>query len=189
MQTFNLLKEILSWIKSHKFLLFSIIINIILCLCLMGNCKRRDPIIDPKYIPVHDTITITQERIIEKTKIKYVNLTDTFYINKNDTVFVQVPIEYKQYSDTINNDSTEAQLQVFYHGAFAELDSVDLKYRYNKEVQTITIPPKKWNMVVSFGPYVGFGIHGNIQQGTFGYGPEIGVGVQVGIGRTIQISK
>lgn len=177
----------INFLKKHTYLITSIVINIILCICLMSNCSQK-PQITTEYVEKHDTITLVEERIVEHTKVQYVNTTDTFYVTNNDTVYLyDLPIDYKVYSDTITSDSSETKLDVYYHGFASDIDSIKLNYKYNKEIQTIIQQPKKWGMVVSFGFYGGFGVHGNIQQGTFGYGPEFGVGVQVGIGRMINI--
>lgn len=170
-------------IKSHKYFLVSFLINIILCFGFMSNCKGSDPTIE--YITKTDTITVTEERIVEKTKIKYINTVDTFFIQNNDTIFIEVPIEHKQYKDTIRTDSTEARIEIDFYGYASGIEKVRLEYDYYKEIHTK--PQKKWGFGITVGPYIGYGLYGDIQNRTFGHGFEIGIGINVGLTRNIQI--
>ena len=61
-------------------------------------------------------------------------------------------MEHKIYKDTIKNDSTEAKIEVYHSGAFSQIDSISLDYKYNKEIITITKPAKKWGLGITFGP-------------------------------------
>ena len=173
------LQQLVHWIKSHTFLIFSLALNIILCFCLMSNCKGRDPVINTEYIPVHDTITVTQERIIEKTNTVFIKDTllkvDSIYVEKDGT-FVELPMEWKQYKDTIKNDSSEARIGIKYHGIAADIDSIQLNYMYNKEIQTIIKQPKKYGLGVCVGPTITYG---------WGYGSPPYGNLTVGIGVTI----
>lgn len=170
----------MNWLKQHKCFLTSFILNIILCILLLFNSPQK-PINEVQYIPLHDTITITNVVVQEKTKILYENLTDTFYVFNSDTVFVEVPIEYKTYEDTIINDSAEARIKVDYHGAFSEIDGIKLDYKYNKQIQTVIQPQKKLGLGITVGPYIGYGLYGDFNTKQFSHGFEVGIGVSVGL--------
>lgn len=174
------MNTLLTFCKKHAYLITSIALNIVLCFCLMQNCQKQESTVIKEFIPVHDTITLTEERIEYKTKVKFVQTIDTFYFNDKDTIYIEVPIEYKEYNDTIKNDSAEAKIKINYHGAFAELDSVKLDYKYHKEIQTVIKPPKKYGIGFYFGPYVGYGW--SINSPVYGQ-PSIGVAVGVGLTR------
>ena len=132
----------------------------------MSDCQGRK--IEPKieYVPIHDTTVIEKERIVEKTKPVFITDTlikvDSVYVG-NDGTYVELPMKWSQYRDTIKKDSSEIKVAIDYHGIEAGIDKVNLDYTYNKEIQTVVIPPKRWNIGVTVGPYVGFGAHGNIQ--------------------------
>lgn len=169
------MQKLLTFIKSHKYLLISLLINIILCLCLMSNCKGRDPVTITEYVTKYDTITVTQERIVNKTKLQYINHIDTFYVYNTDTIYLkEFPISYLQYSDTIKVDDAEAMLDIRHSGFAASINHIDLKLKYNKEIQTVVQPPKKW----SIGIQSGIGGQYGIVHRQFDVGPYIGIGLQ-----------
>lgn len=151
----------------------------------MNNCNGEKPGTKIIKIPVHDTITVSEEVIREATVTQYIIYRDTFYYNNSDTVFIDnLPIEYKEYKDSIISDSTKAVIDIKYHGAFAELDSISFLYDYEKEKEIITIPPKKWNFGVTFGIFGGYGYGiGSPNYGT----PMVGVGVGIGLQRNFKL--
>lgn len=155
--------------------LVSVLINLILCLCLMNKPQNQ---VDVKYIPIHDTITITTEQIVEHTKPIFITDTlikvDSIYVTNDNETFVELPMKWSEYRDTIQNDSSEAILDIKYHGILAELDNINLSYRYNKEVQTITKSTPKF----SIGLQAGIGTQYGLIQRRFDVGPYVGVGLQ-----------
>jgi len=174
--------------QSWKYLLPLVMGIVIGILINLPSCNK-DPEIIIKYKPVHDTITITKDSIVKKTKIKYISTIDTFYINKEtkDTIYLSnLPIEHKQYSDTIKTDSTSTEIQINYSGFNSSIDSIYLRHNYFEKETTIIKPTKKVGAVWAVGVGVGFGGHVNINNGTFGYGPEIGLYGVVGIGGRIK---
>lgn len=136
-----------------------------------------------EYVPVHDTITVDKERIVEHTKVvstkdtivQVVLVSDTLL----DSVFVSLPMENKEYLDTLTNDSSEAILDIKYHGVYTSIDSVSLNYRYYKERETVIQKPRKWGVDVTVGPYIGYGASVVNQQ--FKPGFQIGIGVSLGL--------
>lgn len=151
------------------------------------SCHKQESHIE--YITVHDTITIPQERIIEKTKTKYVTRVDSFYITTpGDTVYIHdIPIEYKEFRDTIRTDSTSADLKINYHGWNSDIDSIRLNYSYNQKHEVIVKEPKRFGFDLVFGPYIGYGVNlspTNPIQANHGF--EIGVGIGIGIGYRIK---
>ena len=149
---------------------------------------RKQPESKIEYIPVHDTVTITKDSIVYKTKPVNVYLTDTFYVKESgDTVILDsLPITEYQYKDTIKTDSTSAEIMVNFHGFNAGIDSIGLIYNYYNKKETIVLPPKKIGLTWTVGVGVGFGGHANINGGTFGYGPEVGIYGVIGIGGIIK---
>ena len=149
-------------------------------------CNKPETKIE--YIPVHDTLKFTHDSIIYKTKIVYKTKLDTFYVNENnDTIQTpDIPIEHKEYRDTIKTDSTQARVMIKYHGFAADVDTVSFIYDYFNKKETIVLPPKKIGLTWTVGVGVGFGGHANINGGTFGYGPEVGVYGVIGIGGIIK---
>lgn len=134
-----------------------------------------------EYITVHDTVTITNTE--EKTKIKYINRIDTFYQTvKGDTVYiVDLPIEYKEYCDTVQNDSSSTVLKVNYHGYNSAIDSIWLNHSYQRRNEVIVEKPKKFSWDITVGPYIGYGLNAtptNPMQVNHGF--EIGIGVVIG---------
>ena len=161
-------------------IIIGILINIPSC------SKQPEPKIE--YKEVHDTITIDSVRIQWKTKPVEVYLIDTFYVKESgETVKLDsFPIEKKVYKDTVINDSTSTEIQVNFHGFNADIDSIWLKHNYFEKETTIVKEPKKIGLVWAIGVGVGFGGNKNINGGTFGYGPQIGIYGIIGLGKRIK---
>lgn len=178
-----------NWIKKNWKLLVSLLLNLVLLVCLMQNCQRISPEPNVKYVPVHDTITVEKERIVEKTKPIFV--TDTFikvdsvYVGNDDT-WVELPMKWSQYKDTIKNDSSETQIQVDYHGICAEIDSIKFDYKYYNKETTITKPAKKVGLVWCIGPSFGYSATLNPTNQQFNTGISAGITVTLGIGGIIK---
>lgn len=131
-------KKILNYILVAIFgMLLGLIIN-------MPSCKG--PKVETVYIPVHDTVTIDSIRIEQKTNIVYKTRIDTFYItSKQDTVYLtNLPIEWKQYQDTIKTDSTSTEIKIDYHGFSSGIDNVSLSHHYYNKTEIV--PEKKKNV-------------------------------------------
>lgn len=179
------MKEFLK--KSWKYFLALIIGIIFGILINIPSCTSPQTQIE--YIPVHDTITVEKERIIEHTKTLFITDTllkvDSIYVEKDGT-YVELPMKWNQYKDTIKNDSSEAYIEIDYHGIVSEIDRVYLDYKYNKEIQTVIKEPKRVNFVWFVGLSGGYGIHGSMNNGTFGHGPEVGIHAGIGIGGIIK---
>lgn len=150
------------------------------------SCTKPEPNI--KYIPVHDTITITKDSIVYKTKSVKEYVIDTFYVKESgDTIQLDsLPITEYRYQNTIKTDSTSTEITVNYHGFNAGIDSINLVHNYYQKQTTIVKEPKKVGIVWFVGAYAGYGVHGSINTGTFGHGPEVGIGVGIGIGNRIK---
>lgn len=173
--------------NSWKYIL-PLIIGVIMGVMInIPSCQKQP---EPKieYIEKHDTVTVEKERIVEKTKIKYIDRIDTFYVKESgDTVLVpDLPIEHKVYEDTIKNDSTSTEIKIEYSGFNAKVDGVYVHHNYFEKQTTIVKEPKKVGIVWFVGAYAGYGVHGSINTGTFGHGPEIGIGIGLGLGNRIK---
>lgn len=177
----NLYKKILYYIGT---LLVGFGIGI---LVNIPSCHKPESYIE--YITVHDTTIVPVERIVEKTKVKYITKIDSFYVKSpGDTVYINsIPIEYKEYRDTFNTDTTSAKLKINYHGWNSNIDSIRLDYSYNNTREVIVQQPKKFGFDLVVGPYVGYGVNltpTNPIQANHGF--EIGIGVMVGISYRIK---
>lgn len=156
-----------------------ILINIPSC------SKQPETIVE--YIPVYDTITITKDSIVYKTKPVNVYLIDTFYVKESgDTVKLDsIPITEYQYKDTIKTDTTSTEIMVNFHGFNAGIDSINLVHNYF-EKQTTIIKEKKVGWVWFLGVSGGYGVIYNVNSNTFGHGPNLSVSCGIGIGGTIK---
>lgn len=173
--------------NSWKYIL-PLIIGVVMGVMInIPSCQKQP---EPKieYIEKHDTVIVEKERIIEKTKIKYVDRIDTFYVKESgDTIQLDsLPITEYRYQDTIKTDSASTEITVDYHGFNAGIDNINLVHNYSQKQTTIVKEPKKVGIVWFVGAYAGYGVHGSINTGTFGHGPEIGVGAGIGIGGKIK---
>lgn len=149
--------------------------------------KSKKPITKIEYVQVHDTITVDKERIINHTKI--INHKDTIIkvLNEVDTiidsVFIILPIEYKEYLDTIKSDSIETVLKINYHGVHSSIDSIYLNNNYYKQREIIIQKPKKIGLDFVIGPYFGYGLHNEIDNINHGF--QVGIGISIGLGYRI----
>lgn len=170
-----------------KYLIPLVIGFVIGVLINIPSCQKQ-PETKIEYIEKHDTITVEKERIVEKTKIKYVDRIDTFYVKESgDTVPVQdLPIEHKVYEDTLKTDSTSTKIKIEYSGFNASVDAIYMDHQYYEKQTTIIKQPKKVGLVWTVGLGLGIGGHANINTGTFGYGPEVGIYGVIGLGGRIK---
>ena len=173
--------------KYYKYILVLLAGFIIGIMINLPSCSQQpeSKIIE---VPVHDTITIKKDSIVYKTKPVEVYIIDTFYIDKTgDTIQVlDMPITKSIYKDTIKSDSTSTEIEVNFHGFNAGIDSISLVHNYYNQKEIIIQQPKKIGLVWFVGAGVGYGIHGSINTGTFGHGPEIGITAGIGIGGIIK---
>ena len=173
--------------KAYKYIIALIIGFTVGILINIPSCQKQP---DPEIIkvPVHDTITIQKDSIIYKTKHVKEYVIDTFYINKSgDSIELKdLPITESIYKDTIKTDSTSTEIEINFHGFNAGIDNISLIHNYNYEKEIIVKPQKKVGLVWFVGPGVGYGVHGSINTGTFGHGPEMGLVVGFGFGGIIK---
>ena len=138
----------------------------------------------PGTIYLHDTVTITKDCVITKTKYKTVF--DTIVeIHYKDTVLydtIYLPIEHNQSEFSIKKDSLTINETIWHSGFHSTIDSIKLDYNWNYEIPKQK--PKKIGIVWNIGPYIGYGI--NFNNGQYYFSPEVGVGVSIGIGGIIK---
>ena len=142
----------------------------------------------PQIEYITDTITVTKDSIIEKTKTIYIEHWDTTVIyekeDKTDSVKIDIPIEHKTYKDTIKSDSSNVQLEIQYSGFKPSLDSIHINYSYLPKQYPI-IKKNKAKMGKSFNIGLQTGYGGVIlPDGTVRLAPYIGVGGSFGFGIT-----
>ena len=138
----------------------------------------------PGTIYLHDTVTITKDSIITKTKYKSVFDTIT-EIQYKDTVLydtIDLPIEHHHSEFSIKKDSLTINETIWHSGFHSTIDSIKLDYNWNYEIPKPK--PKKIGIVWNIGPYIGYGI--NFNNGQYYFSPEVGVGVSIGIGGIIK---
>lgn len=180
--------------ESKKYLDKKSLIILILSLLLVGIggfllYDYKVAQIEEKYAPepiiVHDTIIRDSIQIKEKIKWKYITKYDTvIYVQRDtttDTIYVQIPIDHYQYRDTGSTDSTKYSLGINYSGYKASLDSVWFNYSYTPKT-IVKTKRNGWGQYVGVGIQVGMGPTINAKDGTFVTGPYIGVGVTYGFG-------
>ena len=167
--------------------LIPLVIGFVIGILINIPACQKQPESKIEYIPVHDTIKVYKDSIVYKTKPVNVYLVDTFYVKvSGDTVKLDsLPVTEYQYKDTIKTDSTSTEIMVNFHGFNAGIDSIGLVHNYFNTKETIVLPPKRIGLVWFVGVYGGYGLHGNMGQGTFGHGPEVGIGVGLGLGGII----
>ena len=138
----------------------------------------------PGTIYLHDTVTITKDRVITKTMQKTVFDTIT-EIQYKDTVLydtIYLPIEHHQSEFSIQKDSLTINETIWHSGFHSTIDSIKLDYNWNYEIPKSK--PKKIGIVFNIGPYIGYGI--NFNNGQYYFSPEVGVGVSIGFGGIIK---
>ena len=138
----------------------------------------------PGTIYLHDTVTISKDSIITKTKYKSIFDTIT-EIQYKDTVLydtIYLPIEHNQSEFSIKKDSLTINETIWHSGIHSTIDSIKLDYNLNYEIPKQK--PKKIGLVLNIGPYIGYGI--NFNNGQYYFSPEVGIGVSIGIGGIIK---
>lgn len=156
----------------------------VLIFCIVHNDISSKQL-EPQIVTIHDTTTVTVEKIKEKEKIKRVVEYDTFLIVERDTVrdtiYVSLPIEYKQYRDTFNTDTSRTILDIKYSGYKSSLDAVYVQSSFTQK-ERVKVKHTGFGQFVGVGLQVGYGASINHIDKTFNPGPYIGVGVTYGWG-------
>lgn len=134
----------------------------------------------PGTIYLHDTVTITKDSIITKTKYK--SVFDTIReIQYKDTIIydtIYLPIEHKQSEFSIKKDSLTINETIWHSGFHSTIDSIKLDYNWNYEMPKPK--PKKFGWCITFGPSLNFGINLDMNNKTFNYGPSAGFSIVIG---------
>ena len=138
----------------------------------------------PGTIYLHDTVTITKDCVITKTKYKTIfdTIVEIWY---KDTVLydtIEIPVEHKVSEFKIEKDSLKITEKIYHSGFHSTIDSIKLDYNWNYEIPKPK--PKKIGLVLNIGPYIGYGI--NFNNGQYYFSPEVGVGVSIGFGGIIK---
>lgn len=173
--------------KKHWNTIVSLIIGFVIGILInLPTCRKIESKIE--FIPVHDTVTITKDSIIYKTKPVNVYHIDTFYVKESgDTVKLDsIPITEYQYKDTIKTDSTSTEVAIYYSGFNASLDSIWMKHNYFEKQTTVFKERKKIGLTWAIGPSIGYSIVINPTNGTINHGVSGGVTLTVGIGGLIK---
>lgn len=146
------------------------------------SCKGTQPEPSKPEI-VHDTITVTEEDIKEKTSVRSVWKYDTAVIflrdTIHDTVRVQIPIENKVYNDTLCIDSARVRLNILFHGYRAEIDRINLGADIRPTIRR-EIKRNGWGQFIGLG--IGLGYGASVVNGSVYAAPEVGVHVTYGWG-------
>lgn len=134
----------------------------------------------PGTIYLHDTVTITKDSIITKTKYKTVF--DTIVeIQYKDTVLydtIEIPVEQKVSEFKIEKDSLKISEKIYHSGFHSTIDSIKLDYNWNYELPKPK--PKKFGWCITFGPSINYGITLDTQNKTWTHGPSAGFSIVIG---------
>lgn len=157
---------------------------VVLIFCIVHNDINSKQL-EPQIVTIHDTTTVTVEKIKEKEKINRVVEYDTFLIVEKDTVrdtiYVSLPIEYKQYRDTFNTDTSRTILDIKYSGYKSSLDGVYVHSSFTQR-ERIKVKHTGFGQFIGVGLQLGYGASINPVNKTFQPSPYIGVGVTYGWG-------
>jgi len=165
--------------------LIAVLVGLVIGLLInIPSCSNEPTEPKIEYIEKHDTVTITKDRIVPKTKTDYILLVDTFFVTVKDTVYlVDLPVQYQTYKDTIVNDSSSTELDIKYHGFHAGIDSVNVITNYYNTKEYIQEKKKKVYWTWCLGPYAGFGGNVNVTSDKqIGAGFSAGLCFSIGIG-------
>lgn len=156
----------------------------IMSFCIVHN-NISSKNLEPEIVTIHDTTFVTEERIKEKEKIKYITKFDTFKILETDTIrdtiYMSIPIEHKQYRDTFLTDTTRTILDIKYSGYKAELDALYVHSSFTQK-ERIKVKTSGFGQFVGAGLQLGYGASVNPVNKTFQPSPYIGVGITYGWG-------
>ena len=134
----------------------------------------------PECVYVSDTVTITKDSIITKTK--YNTKFDTIVeIQYKDTVLydtIYLPIEHRQSEFSIKKDSLTINETIWHSGFHSTIDSIKLDYNWNYEIPKQK--PKKFGWSITFGPSINYGITLDTQNKTWTHGPSAGFSIVIG---------
>lgn len=135
-------------------------------------------------VVISDTVTIHDTTYIEKhTKPIKPLPPDTIWIHTYDTlvdsILVEIPIEQKEYRDTIKTDSSHIELGVKFSGYKAKIDSVGLDYHFSVEPQVIE-KKKGWGQFIGIGVGIGYGMSVVNTQPLLA--PQVGINIVYGFG-------
>ena len=166
-------------------LILSIGLNIYLGISL----KNSQIEIVHETVYVKDTVVRDSIQIQEKVRTVFKTQFDTAIILKRDTIqdtlYVELPIEHKQYKETINKDSIIYDVQIDYSGFHPSLDRIEVGSNFVRQEIKVE-KDKPWRFGVMIGPYIGYGGQINPTTKVVTAGPEIGIGIQVGWGYTFK---
>ncbi len=123
---------------------------------------------------ITDTITYRQPIPVDSVVLRYIPvklpIADTIYTKgadtiKVDSVYVEVPIQQKEYQDSTYH--------AWVSGFNVNLDSINIFRNTITITQRIREPPKRWGL----GLHVGAGYYGIDKK----FGPYIGIGINYNI--------
>jgi len=166
-----------------------VLLLFVLVLLVIRACRSNTN--TPEPLVIHDTIVRTDTMIESRTKLLYRTKFDTIVVvenkydssclNEKDSITISIPIDYKEYLDSIVDDSTRIQWCVRYEGYKAKIDSFGIDYRFERTPVTID-KRKGFRQFVGIGIGAGYGI--GIVNGNVVPAPEIGVHIVYGFGWT-----
>lgn len=145
----------------------------------LRNCKGTQPETSKPEV-IHDTVCIYDTvRIAAKTRLICTTHTDTLIVRDTDTIQVSLPLEHKEYRDTINADSARIRLNILFHGYRAGIDHIGVSYDIRPVTRT-EIRKKGWGQFVGVGIGAGYGV--SAHGGNVYASPQVGISVVYGFG-------
>lgn len=132
---------------------------------------------EPILVTLHDTLVIDSTRVVEHTKLQYITKDSIQYVYKTDSVvdsiYIPIDIEHKTYRDTITNESTTYDIHIDYSGYNSNIDRLEIKTQWQKEVTIPQKKPRKFHISLQAGYYTGY----NLVDKRLYSGPGAGIGI------------
>jgi hypothetical protein len=91
---------------------------------------------------------------------------------------VRIPIEHKVDSFTVKKDSLTITEKIHHSGFHSNIDSVELDYKLNYEIQKPK--PKKFGWCITFGPSLSYDITLDTKNKSWSTGPSAGFSIVIG---------
>lgn len=157
----------------------SVVVGLLIGWLLTRHFYSKDT---PQPVEIHDTIVRTAVDIdtLYLDRLRYVEVYDTAVIFEHDTVtdtiYMNIPIEHREYRDTFGTDSAKVAVNIKYHGFRAGIDTASYMLDVIPQVH---IKRNGWGQFVGVGVSAGYGIGMGV---TPRFEPFIGVSVVYGFG-------
>lgn len=162
--------------KLNIYRILTLVLVIIILIFLVLFCRNYNTPA-PELIIIHDSICITKfETKIKEIPVYFYDTIVSTPVIVNDTVYkeikdtIHIPIEAKESSFNIKKDSFEINGNIHYHGFKADIDKVDVDYKFTYQ------PPVEHKRKFHISVQAGFGAQYGLINRKFDIGPYVGIG-------------